>query len=340
MQCSSVPAGKTTGLSSSSVLDYSAIGDETEIADGEITWLITPLVTVPDVPDAPVTSVNGKTGAVTITPANIGALARSGGRLAGSICTTTRYPVLLEEASATTLQVMTFVAARANEIGTGGEHQRNAKLDLYHKDTSVYGDTYSGAFNLQAGNTSGKSELFGRPDGTLTWRNRNIVRSVNGIYADVEGNVNLQNNPGEIIAFAGNGNPNGRFLLCNGSAISRTTYKELYAAIGTIYGDGDGATTFNLPNFDGRFLEGSTVAGMAKEAGLPNITGASTGVYATETPAGAFAYESDITMGTGSGSNYKRGQVETFDASRCSGVYGKSDTVQPNSMTVRFFIKY
>lgn len=46
------------------------------------------------------------------------------------------------------------------------------------------------------------------------------------------------------------------WLLCNGQAVSRTTYASLYAALGTRYGAGDGSSTFNLPNFTGRFRMG------------------------------------------------------------------------------------
>lgn len=42
------------------------------------------------------------------------------------------------------------------------------------------------------------------------------------------------------------------WLLCDGSAVSRTTYSRLWAAIGTTYGSGDGSTTFHLPDFRGR----------------------------------------------------------------------------------------
>lgn len=44
--------------------------------------------------------------------------------------------------------------------------------------------------------------------------------------------------------------PDG-FLSCDGSAVSRSTYGNLFAAIGTTYGVGDGSTTFNLPNASG-----------------------------------------------------------------------------------------
>jgi phage-related tail fiber protein len=47
------------------------------------------------------------------------------------------------------------------------------------------------------------------------------------------------------------------WLLCDGSAVSRTSYATLFAVMGTAYGAGDGATTFNLPDFRGRFLRGT-----------------------------------------------------------------------------------
>lgn len=60
---------------------------------------------------------------------------------------------------------------------------------------------------------------------------------------------------GFIKPFAGNTVPDG-YLYCDGSAVSRTTYSELFAAIGTIYGAGDGSTTFNVPDLRGYFLRG------------------------------------------------------------------------------------
>ena len=59
--------------------------------------------------------------------------------------------------------------------------------------------------------------------------------------------------PGFIIPWANNSLPAG-FLLCDGSNVSRTTYADLFAAIGTTYGVGDGGTTFGLPSLDGRQL--------------------------------------------------------------------------------------
>ena len=60
---------------------------------------------------------------------------------------------------------------------------------------------------------------------------------------------------GTVMAYAGSTVPAG-YLVCNGSAVSRTTYADLFAAIGTMYGSGDGSTTFNLPDYRGMFLRG------------------------------------------------------------------------------------
>ena len=60
---------------------------------------------------------------------------------------------------------------------------------------------------------------------------------------------------GGIIAFDSDTIPNG-WLLCDGRAVSRTEYAELFKAIGTKHGSGDGSTTFNLPNPKGRTLVG------------------------------------------------------------------------------------
>ncbi len=56
---------------------------------------------------------------------------------------------------------------------------------------------------------------------------------------------------GIISQFAGETAPNG-YLLCQGQAVSRTTYANLFNVIGTKYGSGDGSTTFNIPDLRGR----------------------------------------------------------------------------------------
>lgn len=65
--------------------------------------------------------------------------------------------------------------------------------------------------------------------------------------------------PGLIFPYAGSSAPTG-WIMCDGSAISRTTYASLFAVVSTTYGVGDGTTTFNLPNLKGRVIVGAGTA--------------------------------------------------------------------------------
>jgi microcystin-dependent protein len=61
--------------------------------------------------------------------------------------------------------------------------------------------------------------------------------------------------PGTVVAFAGPVVPGG-WLLCDGTKVERAKYPDLFSAIGTVHGSGDGASTFNLPDYRGMFLRG------------------------------------------------------------------------------------
>ena len=88
-------------------------------------------------------------------------------------------------------------------------------------------------------------------------------------------NLTLMTHPiaGIVQAYAGAVVPAG-YLECDGSAVSRTTYAALYAAIGTTYGAGDGSTTFGLPDLARRTIAG---AGGAATPALGNAVGAEGG---------------------------------------------------------------
>jgi microcystin-dependent protein len=62
---------------------------------------------------------------------------------------------------------------------------------------------------------------------------------------------------GNIIAFTGSTLPEG-YLECNGAAVSRSEYADLFDVIGTTYGVGDGSTTFNLPDLSGKAALGAS----------------------------------------------------------------------------------
>lgn len=167
------------------------------------------------------------------------------------------------------------------------------------------------------------------------------ARTINGVAFDGTKDIIADSNPvGTIIAVAYTGVPEG-YMHCNGAAVSRTTYADLFSKIGTIYGAGDGSTTFNLPNLMNRFIEGSNTAGTVLAAGLPNITGhLSTAMEWTQARFDG-AFRRDNQAGDGpEGSAWTNSQLLSFDASRSNAIYGASTTVQPPAMTVIYCIKY
>ena len=77
-----------------------------------------------------------------------------------------------------------------------------------------------------------------------------LADAIDALYAA------LLSQPGDIKPSAAQ-LPTSGWLLCDGSAISRTVYAALFAAVGTAYGAGDGSTTFNLPNLRGKVPQGA-----------------------------------------------------------------------------------
>lgn len=75
---------------------------------------------------------------------------------------------------------------------------------------------------------------------------------------------------GMVVPYAGAVAPDG-WLLCQGQAVSRTTYAQLFSVIGTTYGSGDGSTTFNLPDMRGRVAVGSD-ANLGAAAGVQSVS--------------------------------------------------------------------
>ena len=148
---------------------------------------------------------------------------------------------------------------------------------------------------------------------------------------------------GTIIAFGSNTVPEG-YLLCNGSTVSRTTYAALFAVIGITYGEGDGSSTFALPNLTDRVLQGYSdtyPVGYQHEAGLPNIIGSIGDKkygYLYLTNEGAL-YSTPIGAGAPAHPNTSGHKLQ-FDASRYNSIYGNSDTVQPPALTTLYCIKY
>lgn len=93
---------------------------------------------------------------------------------------------------------------------------------------------------------------------------------------------------GSIILWGGTTVPSTNWLVCNGQAVSRTTYATLFQRYGTTWGTGDGSTTFNLPN-----VQDTIPIGAGSYAGLGSSAG---GRYKTLTIANLPAHTHDMTF--------------------------------------------
>ena len=163
---------------------------------------------------------------------------------------------------------------------------------------------------------------------------------------------------GCVTAFAGSGTVPAGWFVCDGSEVSRGEHPELFAAIGVTYGDGDGSTTFNLPDFRGRFLRGylgelSGEIGAEQPEGLPDVDLAlrmdNPNVRANvkaaprmdEAVYGSDGYAVTDTTGT---DEYMIRQSDLIDREKAgqlvkSAVYGRSEHVTPMNFAVQWIIK-
>ena len=163
---------------------------------------------------------------------------------------------------------------------------------------------------------------------------------------------------GCVTAFAGSGTVPAGWFVCDGHEVSRGEHPELFAAIGVTYGDGDGSTTFNLPDFRGRFLRGylgelSGEIGAEQPEGLPDVDLAlrmdNPNVRANvkaaprmdEAVYGSDGYAVTDTTGT---DEYMIRQSDLIDREKAgqlvkSAVYGRSEHVTPMNFAVQWIIK-
>lgn len=171
--------------------------------------------------------------------------------------------------------------------------------------------------------------------------------------------------PGEIFAFAGKSNKlPARTLVCNGGAVSRNIYKELFNVIGTTYGAGDGSTTFNLPNLyacknddgttvnNGVFLRAAvndSQVGQKEQDAIRDITGASK-EFESETGSngtvGAITTSQAKTSWAGGAKDGRAYRKITFDANEGTkednlmAGHANGVDIHPYTMRVLYLIAY
>lgn len=169
-------------------------------------------------------------------------------------------------------------------IATGtNTAQRNIVVPLVEKTYTINNST-TGGFSVQIIGSSGTGVVI--PNGTTTTvycDGFNVYGALNGVTgnfnipgnatvtgnATVSGNATITGNltvsgsnnvvpAGSLLMWSTASAPSG-YLLCNGAAVSRSTYAALFAVIGTTFGAGDTTTTFNVPNYTNRMPYGTTI---------------------------------------------------------------------------------
>lgn len=256
----------------------------------------------------------------------------------------------------------------------------DARISTNIARTSALPNVMTGATAGDAGTSglvpapaAGDQAKFLQGDGT--WANPTAATAWGNITGTLSNQTDLQNvlngkadkdldnlssdgeervfQPGIVLPFAGSTAPSG-WLFCDGSAVSRTTYAKLFAAIGTTYGTGDGSTTFNLPNLIDRipWYGGSTV-GTVINGGLPDIqaqlqitNGASVlnldGFYGYGALALASTTRSVVHYSTYTNPVATGHDTLDFHASRVASAYGRysNNKVIPEGLQMYWCIKY
>ena len=171
------------------------------------------------------------------------------------------------------------------------------------------------------------------------------IRTVNQALSDVAAQIQAKVSQVEVVPsgmimfFPKSTPPNGNWLVCDGRAVSRTGYPNLFAMIGTQYGAGNGSTTFNVPYLIDRTVWGGTSnVGAYLQPGLPTISG-SVGLVRRGGAEGyrfdgAFSESGRFNAQVRHGDTDDWGSYVDFNAAKSNPIYGRSGTVQPPALVM------
>jgi microcystin-dependent protein len=174
--------------------------------------------------------------------------------------------ITVDDTSATSLYLTDDAVADAiNNLAAAGKITVSGEAQPFPRPTGVpsllHGDGVpEGLVYAPQGSIYARRDGKQENGGVLYLKTTGITSNTGWIDLATASGATAALPPGTLTAFGGSTAPAG-WLICDGSAISRTTYSLLFAVISTAYGSGDGSTTFNLPDLRGRVAVGYAGSG-------------------------------------------------------------------------------
>lgn len=179
----------------------------------------------------------------------------------------------------------------------------------------------------------------------VNWLFNSLCVKINEMIDQLETPTNKVT-PGLIMMWTKTAAPDG-YLECAGQAVSRTTYADLFDVLGVAFGDGDGTTTFNLPDLRGEFVRGwdngrgvdaGRYIGSEQADQMQRITGSYMPYHNSygASVSGAFTHEGDTYGGTGV--DYVAGKALKFDSYFSPGAR-VGDETRPRNLALMYVIK-
>ena len=182
--------------------------------------------------------------------------------------TTGGFAITIGGATGTTVSIPNGVTAQvysdginfySSQTGSAGNFAVSGNLSVSGTTALTGALTYGGVALSNAVTGTGNMVLSASPAFTGTPTAPTAAAGTNTTQIATTAFVLSNGVPtGGLIMWSTASAPSG-FLLCDGTAVSRTTYAALFAIIGTTFGAGDTTTTFNVPNYTNRMPYGTTI---------------------------------------------------------------------------------
>lgn len=235
-------------------------------------------------------------------------------------------------------------APTTSTVGAIGQRYINTSNGDEYTCEAISGDIYT--WRMHTRRVNGKFPTDAGGNIQLTYDDVGALAE-DGTSINSENSMKLGGYPpnwwvpiGLISPFGGSFSPDG-WLLCDGSAISRTEYAALFDVIGTVYGAGDGSSTFNLPD-----LRGRTAVGAEEGASRGTKTGAKE-VTLTVNQLPAHQHGVGVTIGTSASTdpaqtqNFLRGAwyTETISINTTAAGSGQAHNNMQPSLYINYIIK-